>query len=87
MTHDEIVETVKAFILKQFLPGEDSSALTPATPLITGGILDSLATLEVVSFLEQRYGIELQAHEVDPTRIGTLDGIADLVQAKTTAGK
>ena len=87
MTHDEIVETVKAFILKQFLPGEDSTALTPSTPLITGGILDSLATLEVVSFLEQRYSIELQAHEVDPSRIGTLDGIADLVQSKTTAGK
>jgi acyl carrier protein len=86
MTHEEIVETVKEFILTQFLPGEDRSALTPSTPLITGGILDSLATLEVVSFLEQRYSIELQAHEVDPARIGTLDGIADLVEAKT-AGK
>ena len=46
-------------------------------------MLDSLATLELVSFLEQRYGIELEAHEVDASRIGTLEGIATLVLAKT----
>jgi acyl carrier protein len=85
MTHDEVVQTVKEFILTRFLPGEDPSALTATTSLISGGILDSLATLEIVSFLEERYGIELEAHEVDPTRIGTLDGMAALVQAKTTA--
>lgn len=87
MTHDEVVQTVKEFILTHFLPGEDPSALTATTPLITGGILDSLATLEIVSFLEERYGIELQAHEVDPSRIGTLDGMANLVLAKTAARK
>ena len=83
MTHDVVVATVKEFILSQFLPGEDPSALTPDTPLITGGILDSLATLELVSFLETKYVIELQAHEVDPARIGTLNSVANLVLAKT----
>lgn len=87
MTREDIIATIKEFILTRFLPGEDPSALTETTPLITGGILDSLATLEIVSFLEERYGIELQAHEVDPSRIGTLDGMAELVLAKTAARK
>lgn len=87
MTNEEIIRTVKEYILKTFLPGEDPKALTESTQLITGGVLDSLATLELVSFLEQQYGIELQAHEVDAANLGTLTAIATLVQSKAGAGK
>ena len=87
MTNEEIIRTVKEYILKTFLPGEDPKALTESTQLITGGVLDSLATLELVSFLEQQYGIELQAHEVDAANLGTLTAIANLVKSKAGAGK
>jgi acyl carrier protein len=85
VTNDEIMRTVKEYILKTFLPGEDPKALTENTQLITGGVLDSLATLELVSFIEQQYGIELQAHEVDAANLGTLPAIAALVQSKVGA--
>jgi acyl carrier protein len=87
VTNEEVIRTVKEYILKTFLPGEDPKALTESTQLITGGVLDSLATLELVSFLEQQYGIELQAHEVDAANLGTLTAIATLVQSKVGAGK
>ena len=87
MTNEEIIRTVKDYILKTFLPGEDPKALNESTQLITGGVLDSLATLELVSFLEQQYGIELQAHEVDAANLGTLTAIAALVQSKVGASK
>jgi len=82
---NDIVPAVKAYILDHFLPGEDPSQLTPGTPLISSGILDSLATLELVAFLEERFGIELQAHELDSSRLGTLDNIAHLVESKLAA--
>ena len=78
----QIESAVKSFILERFLPGEDPSLLLSDTPLISGGVLDSLATLELVSFLEQTYGSELEAHEVDPDRLDTLARIATLVQSK-----
>ena len=77
-----IEQTVKDYILRTFLPGENSSALTSSTPLITSGILDSLATLDLVGFLEAQYGVEFDAAEVDGSRIGTLADIARLVEAK-----
>jgi acyl carrier protein len=49
---------------------------------MSSGILDSLATLELVSFLEERFKIELAAHETDASRMGTLADIAKLVQSK-----
>ena len=83
---DDITQTVKSFILEQFLPGEDPSALTPSTQLMASGILDSLATLELVAFLEKRFGIELAAHETGVDRMGTLTDIAKLVQSKQPRG-
>lgn len=87
MNSEEIISTVRDYILTTFLPGEDPKALTPTTQLITGGILDSLATLELVSFLEQHYKIQFEAHEVDAATLGTLSAIAGAVQAKTLAKK
>ena len=47
---EQINADVKGFILKEFLPGESPEQLTDSTPLITGGILDSIATLKLVAF-------------------------------------
>lgn len=79
---DDIEGVVKGFILKEFLPGEDPAELTDATPLITGGVLDSIATLKVVMFIEETFGISLQAHEVDSEHLDTIAQIAQLVRAK-----
>jgi len=84
---DDIVRDVKAYILETYLPGENPQALTPTTPLITSGILNSLATLDLVSFLEGRYELELEASDLDYERLGTLENIARMVQAKLAARK
>ena len=78
----DIGSTVKQFILKEFLPGEDPGELTETTPLITGGILDSLATMKLVMFLEERYGITMQAYEADAEHLDTIARIEDLVRSK-----
>ena len=59
--------TVKKFILNEFLPGEDPAALTDTTALVTTGILDSIAVLKAVTFLENQFGITI---EVARSRIG-----------------
>ena len=83
---DDVRATVKEFILREFLPGEDPAELTEATPLITGGVLDSIATLKLVLFIEERFGITLEAHEVSPEHINTVADIARLVDAKKAKG-
>jgi acyl carrier protein len=79
---DDINAVIRDFVLREFLPGEDPSELTDTTPLITGGVLDSIATLKVVMFIEERYGISMQAHEVDPEHLDTIARIAQLIRSK-----
>ena len=77
-----IKEGVKEFILQEFLQNADPDQLTEDTPLIAGGILDSLATLKLVSFLEESYGITVAPHETDEENFGTITDIERLVESK-----
>jgi acyl carrier protein len=78
----ELRAIIRAYILQEFLPGENPAELTDSTPLITGGILDSLATIKLVVFLEQRFQIKIEAHETMADYLDTVADIAQLVSSK-----
>jgi acyl carrier protein len=82
MTTPDIEQSIKDFILAEFLPGEDPAQLTAVTPLISAGILDSIATLKLVDFLERTFSISLAAHETDAEHMDTVERIARLVRSK-----
>ena len=75
-------QAVKDYILNEFLPGENPDDLTEDLPLISGGILDSIATLKLVLHFEERYGIVLEAHEADKEHLDTIRDIAVLLASK-----
>ncbi len=82
---EEIRRAVSDYILAHFLPGEDPSELTESTPLITGGVLDSIATLKLVVFLEDRFGVTVEAHEAGVENLDSVGQIAALVARKGVA--
>ena len=79
---DNVKEELRQYILSEFLPGEKPSNLKDDTPLRTSGILDSMATLRLVSFVEDRFGIEVQAHEASIDNFDSIDAIAAFVGSK-----
>jgi acyl carrier protein len=78
----ELKTSIKNYLLTEFLPGEDPDALEDDTPLISGGILDSIATVKLVAFLEEKYGVEFGAHEIGLDYLNSLTDIIATVQAK-----
>jgi acyl carrier protein len=81
----EIRQAIHAYILDQFLPGEDPAELTDQTPLITGGILDSIRTLKLVVFLEDRFGVTVEAHEAGVENLDSVGQIVRLIARKKHA--
>jgi acyl carrier protein len=73
---------IKAYILEEFLPGENPDLLTDTTPLITGGILDSLATLKLIGFLQECFNILIEPYEASVEYLDTLTDITALVHSK-----
>jgi acyl carrier protein len=76
---------LKSYILEEFLQGEDPNELQPSTELMTTGILDSIGTLKLVTFLENEFGVQLEPHETDAEYLNTIGLIANLVVSKRGA--
>lgn len=82
-THpDDYTATVSHFILEEFLPGEDPAELTPTTPLLSTGVIDSVGTINLMAFLEDRFGVQIAAHEADAEHLDTVERIVRLVREK-----
>ena len=79
---EQIKEQIRHYILDNYLVGESPQNLKDDTPLRTGHLLDSMATLDLVAFLEKEYGIELEAHEVGVEHFDRIADIADLIVRK-----
>jgi acyl carrier protein len=45
-------------------------------------VLSSIANVQLVTFLEGEFGVEFEAHEIDPDEMDTLEAIVSLVKAK-----
>jgi acyl carrier protein len=82
---ERIKETIRGYILDEFLPGEDPSLLTESTPLITGGILDSVGTLKLLTFLEGEFRLRLQARDADAETFNTIANIARFVASRLSS--
>jgi acyl carrier protein len=82
---EEIVGAIHHLILSEFLPNENPEELTLETPLITGGILDSISTLKLITFLEKQFGITIEAHEAGVDHLDSIERIAGLVALKKDA--
>lgn len=82
---DTVKPSIRNYILAEFLQGEAPENLRDDTPLRTSGILDSLATLNLVTWLEREFGITIEAHETGVDNFDRLDDIAALVARKRTA--
>ena len=78
----DVHDRIKEYILAEFLPGEQPELLTDATPLVTGGILDSIATMKLVAFLEEQFHIKLEAYEMSVDHLNTITEIVQLVDSK-----
>lgn len=77
-----IEQDVRQFVISNFLFGEDNGSLTANESFLENGIIDSTGVLELVSFLEQTYGIKVRDEELVPDNLDSLQKVAAFVQRK-----
>lgn len=52
---------IKHFIATELLPDERGAALTDDQALITSGLVDSMGLLQILGFVQQKFGADLMA--------------------------
>ena len=76
-------EPLREFIRKQFL-FDDEGRLEDDDPLFPD-VIDSLGVMEVVSFVEEEYGVEIDEDELLVDNFKTLSAISALIDRKRDA--
>ena len=79
---DTVSSIIRQFILCTHLPGESPDTLSDDTPLQSSGILDSLAAVGLIAFLEKEFQIELDVYDTALDRFDTVRDIASTVVRK-----
>jgi acyl carrier protein len=78
----EMRSIIREYVLGEFLPDEDPSVLEDSTPLISSGILDSIANAKLVTFLEEQFHVRFKPNEITVNNLDTIDLIVGTVERK-----
>jgi acyl carrier protein len=74
-------DRIRIFILEKF-PLARKRGISDTDPLLESGILDSMGVLELVTFVEQEFGVTVSDEELVPENFQSIRLLADFVLAK-----
>lgn len=70
------------FIVTTYLFGDVKRTPLDDEDLIEAGIIDSTSVLELIEFLESRFGIEVTDAETVPGNLGSISALTRFVESK-----
>jgi len=76
----EIEQEIRNYLAEEFLFGRGET-LNDDTPLL-GNVIDSQGVIEVVSFVQQRFKIEIEDEDVTTDNLATLKSVVALIEKK-----
>ena len=82
----ELKNTLKNYIVIEIMHEQNLSVLDDEAALIENGIIDSMALIELVKFIEKNFNVEISEEELDIDNFRTLNCIIAFVRSKI-AGK
>ena len=82
---ETLAADIKAFIISNFLFGQEGDGFADDQSFLETGIIDSTGLLELVSFVEQKYGISIGDRELVPENLDSLRNISQFVARKLEA--
>ena len=82
---DNVKESIRSFVVDDILEGQEIDDLTDSTPLISTAVLDSVAVLKLVLFLEEEFSIGVDPAQIDAEHLDTVDLMAELVRTSLEA--
>jgi len=80
----DIEQDIRSFLTEEFLSGS-SEVLSDDVPLL-GNVIDSQGVINLVSFIQQRFNIEVTDEEVATDNFATVKSVVAFVEGKLRKG-
>jgi acyl carrier protein len=75
-------EELRQFVTDNFLFGKNNGRLADTDSFLDKGIIDSTGVLELVAFLEERYGIHVQDRDLIPENLDSIENLERFIGNK-----
>ncbi|NLT07196.1 MAG: acyl carrier protein [Solirubrobacterales bacterium] len=79
-----VVVELEQFVIGELTQGSGIETIDPEENLLANGIIDSHGLMELVSFIETRYGVKLADEDLTPENFESLATVGALVSARRT---
>ena len=76
-------QKVRDYILDNYLFTDDQSALSNEDSFLDKGIIDSTGIMEVIFFLEEEFGVQVEDDEMVPENLDSVKNIVAYIERKT----
>lgn len=79
---ENIAEKLRRFIAETILFSNNGYPYPDDASFLENGIIDSMNIMEIVMFVEDRFGIKVEDSEIIPDHFDSIARIADFVERK-----
>ena len=80
-----IKEQLKDYIARNLLFSDNGFKYDDDDSFLEEGIVDSIGVLELVAFVDESFGVEVEDHEVTPDNFDSVNKLTAYVQSKQTS--
>ena len=83
-------DNIRRFIFENFLFGEPDDSLGDKDSFLEKGVIDSTGILELVVFMEERFGVKIEDEELIPENLDSVNNLINFIERKkveSSAGK
>jgi acyl carrier protein len=80
-------DMIRRFVAENFLFSVNGAGLDGNASFLEAGIVDSLGIMELVRFVEERFGIPVGDEEVVPANFDSVNRLAAFIEAKGWPGR
>jgi acyl carrier protein len=81
-SQSEVIKRVRSFVQENFLYMYSDLQLGDDDRLLEKGVIDSMSIVEMISFIEQEFGVTAMEEDISDANFGSLAGIANFVSER-----
>ena len=84
-TLEQIVLRIRTFIFDNYLFGYDENEFSDDASFLDYGVMDSLGIMELITFIEREFTIEVADSEIIPDNLDSVSRVSRYIFEKTRA--
>jgi acyl carrier protein len=77
-----VASDIRNFVVDRFMFGQGGDQLSDDDSFLQRGVIDSMSVLELIAFIEERWGLKVQDQDLVPDNLDSVNRVASFILRK-----